>query len=181
MRIGVFAGSFNPVHNGHIHIVNYLLDNNYVDKVLILPTPNYWDKNDLIDINMRVEMLKLFEKDNIIIDDIHNKYKYTYQVLESLKLDYINDELYLIIGSDNLEKFHLWQHYDEILKNKLIVLSRGGIIKNDNLSLYEDNIIYINNFDYIDVSSTDIRNGKYNNVDPRIIDYIKNHNLYRNK
>ena len=115
MRLGVFVGSFNPVHNGHIHIINYLLDNNYLDKVLVLPTPNYWDKNDLIDIDKRVDMLKFFETDKIIIDNVHNNYPYTYQVLDSLKKDYPDDELNLIIGSDNLERFHLWKKYDEIL------------------------------------------------------------------
>ena len=180
MRIGVFAGSFNPVHNGHIHIINYLLNNNYVDKVLVLPTPNYWDKNNLIDTKLRVEMLKYFENDNVIIDDIHNKYEYTYQVMESLKKDYKEDELYLIIGSDNLEKFHLWQHYDEILNNKLIVLNRGKIIKNKQLKDYENNIIYIDEFNYIDVSSTDVRNGNFNNVDDRVVKYIKKKHLYDN-
>ena len=180
MRIGVFAGSFNPVHNGHIHIINYLLNNNYVDKVLVLPTPNYWDKNNLIDTKLRVEMLKYFENDNVIIDDIHNKYEYTYQVMESLKKDYKEDELYLIIGSDNLEKFHLWQHYDEILNNKLIVLNRGKIIKNKQLEDYENNIIYIDEFNYIDVSSTDVRNGNFNNVDERVVKYIKKKHLYDN-
>ena len=47
MRIGVFVGSFNPVHKGHIKVANYLLDNDYVDKVIMLPTPNYWHKNNL--------------------------------------------------------------------------------------------------------------------------------------
>ena len=38
MKLGIYVGSFNPVHNGHLKVINYLLDNNYVDKVLVLPT-----------------------------------------------------------------------------------------------------------------------------------------------
>ena len=181
MRIGVFGGSFNPVHNGHIHMVNYLLDNNYVDKVLLLPTPNYWNKNNIIDTKYRLDMLKLFENDRIKVDGIHNEYKYTYQVMDSLKKDYPNDELYFIIGSDNLEKFHLWPNYNEILtNNRLIVLNRNGIKKNIYLKRYEDNIIYVRDFDYINTSSTIVRKGNYNDVDKRVVDYIKKNHLYEN-
>ena len=62
MKIGVYVGSFNPPHKGHIKIVNHLI-NNYLDKVIIIPTGNYWDKFDLIDIQDRINMLKIFERD----------------------------------------------------------------------------------------------------------------------
>ena len=61
MKIGVYVGSFNPVHVGHIKIVNHLLVN-YLDKVIIVPTGNYWNKNNLVDINHRISMLKFYEK-----------------------------------------------------------------------------------------------------------------------
>ena len=86
MKLGIFVGSFNPVHEGHIKVANYLLDNNYVDKVLMLATPNYWDKQDLIDLKHRVNMLRFYETNNIVVDDIHNTYPYTYQVLRELKM-----------------------------------------------------------------------------------------------
>ena len=109
MKIALYVGSFNPVHNGHIKVMNYLIDNKIVDKVLVLPTPNYWNKQDLISVNDRINMLKFFETDKIIIDTIHNNYPYTYQVIDSIKKDYKNDDLYLVIGSDNLEKLYLWK------------------------------------------------------------------------
>ena len=131
MRIGVFVGSFNPVHEGHIKVANYLLEHDYVDKVLILPTPNYWDKQDLIPVRHRYRMLKFYETDKIIIDNKHNNYPYTYQVLRSLKKDY-KDDLYLIIGADNIERFNEWRNYEEIQENKIIVLNRNNI---DNVAL----------------------------------------------
>ena len=67
MKIGVYVGSFNPVHIGHIHIVNYLIDNNYLDKVIIIPTKGYWDKDNLIDLKHRINMLKYLENDFIMI------------------------------------------------------------------------------------------------------------------
>ena len=54
MKIGVYVGSFNPVHKGHIKIANYIVDNNLVDKLLIIPTQNYWGKNNLISLQDRI-------------------------------------------------------------------------------------------------------------------------------
>ena len=84
MKIGVYMGSFNPVHKGHIKIINRLLDN-VLDKVIVVPTLGYWDKNNLIDIDDRISMLKLYENDRVIIDDRNNDIKYTYQLMRKLK------------------------------------------------------------------------------------------------
>lgn len=179
MRIGLYVGSFNPVHNGHIKVINYLLDNNLVDKVLVLPTPNYWDKQDIIDVKHRINMLKFYERENVIIDDIHNGYPYTYQVIDSIKKDY-DDELYLVIGSDNLEKLYLWKNIDQILQNKIIVLRRGDTPIDEYLEKYDrSKFIIVDDFEFIDVCSTDIRNGIYNNIDDRVVEYINTNNLYR--
>ena len=179
MKLGLYVGSFNPVHNGHITVINYLLDNNLVDKVLVLPTPNYWDKQDIIDVKDRINMLKFFETENIIIDSIHNNYPYTYQVIDSIKKDY-DDELYLVIGSDNLEKLYLWKNIDKILENKIIVLKRGNDDIDKLLEKYpRDRFITCNDFEFLNVSSTEIREGNTNNVDPRVLKYIKTNNLYK--
>lgn len=181
MKLGLYVGSFNPVHNGHVRVINYLLDNNIVDKVLVLPTPNYWDKQDIIDVKDRINMLKFFETENIIIDSIHNNYPYTYQVIDSIKKDY-DDELYLVIGSDNLEKLYLWKNIDKILENKIIVLKRGNDDIDKLLEKYpRDRFIVCNDFEYLDVCSTDIRNGIYNNIDDKVVQYIKRNNLYGKK
>lgn len=178
-KIGVFVGSFNPVHEGHIKVVNYLLENNYVDKVLLLPTPNYWDKQDLIPVEDRLNMLRVYETDKIIVDDKHNDFPYTYQVLRSLKEDY-DDELYLIMGADNIENFYKWRNVDEILLNKIIVLNRNNININKYLKNYpKEQFIPVTDFPFINVSSTEIRNGKFKHIHPEVIKYIKEHNLYQ--
>ncbi len=181
MKLGLYVGSFNPVHNGHIKVINYLLNNNLVDKVIVLPTPNYWDKQDIINVKDRINMLKFFETDNIIIDSIHNNYPYTYQVIDSIKKDY-DDELYLVIGSDNLEKLYLWKNIDKILENKIIVLKRGNDDIDKLLEKYpKDRFIACNDFEFLDVSSTEIREGNTNNVDDKVVQYIKRNNLYGKK
>ena len=178
MKLGIYVGSFNPVHNGHLKVINYLLDNNLVDKVLVLATPNYWDKQDILDVKDRINMLKFFETDNIIIDSIHNNYPYTYQVIDSIKKDY-KDELYLIIGSDNLEKLYLWKNIDKILENKIIVFRRGNEDINKLLERYPiDKFIVVDDFDYLNICSTDIRNGSEKEIDSKVLQYIKKNNLY---
>ena len=180
MKIALYVGSFNPVHNGHIKVMNYLIDNKIVDKVLVLPTPNYWNKQDLISVNDRINMLKFFETDKIIIDTIHNNYPYTYQVIDSIKKDYKNDDLYLVIGSDNLEKLYLWKNIEKILENYVIVFQRGKTNINSYLEKYDKSkFIIIDNFQNIEVSSTEIRNGGKDNVDKKVLEYIRNNQLYK--
>ncbi len=181
MRLGVFCGSFNPVHKGHIKIVNYLINNNYLDKILIVPTLNYWDKQDLIDITHRINMLKNYENDKILIDKTHNHLIYTYELLEELKKIYKKDELFLIIGADNIINFDKWKNYKKILNYPIIIMNRNNI----NLDLYKNKylnnkFIIINDFPFIDISSSEIRdnlNNKY--LDKKVLDYIKKNNLYR--
>ena len=177
MRLGIYIGSFNPPHLGHKKVIDFLLEKNYVDNVLIVPTGNYWNKTDIIDINKRIEMLKFYENDKIKIDTTHNNYPYTYELLNALKKSYPKDELYLIIGSDNLEELHKWKNINEILKNKIIVLRRNNIMKNPDID--DANIIYVDNFDNIDISSTEIRKGNYKYLDSNIKDYIIKNNLYK--
>ena len=184
MRIGVFVGSFNPVHNGHIQVVNYLIEHNIVDKVIIVPTLSYWDKNNLADINDRVNMLKFFETENIIIEPKYNVNYYTYQVMNAIESDYPNDELMLIIGADNIVSFDKWMNYHDLLKRKVIVVNRDNIDISSYINRFEekDNFVVVQDFDYIDTSSTNIKNDLNNsNLDPRVYNYILEHNLYNNK
>ena len=181
MRLGIFIGSFNPVHEGHIKIVNYLIDNNYVDKVLIIPSINYWNKQNLIELKHRINMLKFFESKNIKVDDKHNNYQYTYQLLRALKEEY-NDELYLIIGADNAINLDKWEHIQELLTYKIIVLNRDNIdIKKYINKFNSNNFIVIPNFPFIDTSSTEIRQGNYTYLNNKVKQYILKHNLYKDK
>ena len=182
MKIGVYVGSFNPVHKGHIKIVNYLLDNNILDKIIIIPAGNYWNKQDLIDINRRISMLKEYENDKIIIDTKYNNLKYTYMVMSHIKKDYLDDTLYLVLGADNIINFDKWMNYKELLTYNLIILNRNNI----DIKYYLDklnkknNYIICNNLPNINISSSEIRTNIINKdykklsslLDKKIIDYI---------
>ena len=180
MKLGVYTGSFNPVHNGHIAVVNYLLDNNIVDKVLMVPTCAYWDKKDLVDVYDRIQMLNFFKTDNILIDDKHNNIPYTYLLMRELKEEY-NDNLYLIMGADNIINFDKWDNYQELLNYKIIIMNRNNIDINYYIQKYNtSNFIVLNDYPYIDISSTEIRNNlDNNNIDDKVLNYIKEHKLYR--
>lgn len=186
MKIGVYVGSFNPPHKGHIKIVNHLI-NKYLDKVIIIPTGNYWNKLDLVNIEDRINMLKFYENENVIIDNKNNNLEYTYQILNSLKLEYKEDELYLIIGADNIINFDKWMNYKEILTYNLIILNRNNINILEYLEKLnkKDKYVIVNDLSNIDLSSTMIRNKLNNNncdlsmyIDDCILNYIKENNLY---
>ena len=187
MKIGIYVGSFNPPHLGHIKIVNHLV-NNYLDKVIIIPTGNYWDKQDLINIKDRINMLKFFENENIMIDSLNNDVQYTYQLLDILSKEYKNDELYLILGADNIVNLNKWKNYEEILKYNLIVLNSSNIdvVKYLNNLNKINNYVVVNDLPNIDISSTMIRkkleekdyDTVLNLIDKRVFEYIKQNSLY---
>ena len=64
MKIGVFVGSFDPVHEGHKKVIDHLINNGYVNKVIVVPTLSYWDKNLSSSLEDRVNMLKFYENNN---------------------------------------------------------------------------------------------------------------------
>lgn len=187
MKVGVYIGSFNPIHKGHKQVVDHLLKNNYVDKIIIIPTGNYWDKNNLIDIEDRINMAKFYESSNIVVNDKLYEYEHTYQILNSLKSE--GDRLYLVIGSDNLPKFHLWENVDEILEYEVLVMPRGDLDISKYIEKFKNKnkFILVDKFKSIDTSSTLIRklikvhdiNKLKKLLDEDILNYILKNNLYK--
>lgn len=182
MRIGVYVGSFNPVHKGHKYVMDYLIKNNYVDKIIVIPTNNYWNKTNLIDIKHRINMLKYYENDRILINNYLNDKKYSYEILDIIKKENNEDDIYLIIGADNMPKFYLWKNVYSILKNKVIVLNRNDIdVKKYIAKVDQERFLILNNFDYLDISSSEIRKNvkEYKNyLDENVYNYIIKNKLY---
>lgn len=191
MKIGVFGGSFNPPHKIHQKIATYLIDNNYLDKVIFVPTGSNYKKPYLASEQDRYNMLKLVVG-SVPYFDISTyefgKLTHTYETLNHFKEYYKNDDIYFICGSDNLKEIKSWKQYQYILSNyKLIVIRRNGESITDILSelkYYQDNIIVIDDIKS-SLSSTSIRNEFKNNIksadslniDSKVLEYIKN-NLY---
>ncbi len=191
MKIGIFGGSFNPPHEIHKEIATYLVNNNYLDKVIFVPTGNNYNKPHLASEQDRYNMLKLMI-DNLSYLEVSNyefgKLTHTYETLDYFKSIYKNDEIYFICGSDNLKEIKTWKRYKYILTNyKLIVIKRNDEFLNDTLlelNEYKDNIIVISDIKS-NLSSTVIRDTvkmkKFellkDNIDSKVLEYIKN-NLY---
>lgn len=188
-KIGVYIGSFNPVHKSHKYLVNDMIDNHLVDKLIVIPTGDkYHLKSGLEKFVDRYNMLKLAIGNKAIISEIEKeKYHYTYENIMILKEQYKNDDLYLVIGADNLIELHTWKNYEYLLNNcYFIVYSRNGINVSDHINNSFTNyknkfIIRENNGE---LSSTYIRNKLSNNEEPndcldeKVLEYIKKHNLY---
>ena len=190
MRLGIYVGSFNPVHKGHEFIANYVVDNNYVDKVLMIPTESYWDKKGLVDLKHRLNMLKFCENENILVSDEYSSYEFTNEILTALAKKLEDTELYLIIGADNLLKFELWENIDEILKHKVLVLGRDDIDMEEQIKKFTEeqqtHFVLVKDFPEVDVSSTSVRNKLescnfdelHNELDEKVLQYILNNKLY---
>jgi len=190
MRIGIFGGCFNPPHKMHKKIALELLKNNYLDKIIYVPTGDSYNKKDLISFKLRLEMVKLMiqDNDNLLISEIGNKkdYEYTYQILDYFKKIYYSDDIYFICGSDNLKEFSTWKNYKYILKHyKVLIVKRNNDNINTILSSYYrylDKIIITNIKSEI-VSSTYLRNNiatknldKY--IDNKVYTYIGKNKIY---
>ena len=177
MKIGIFVGTFNPVHKGHIYLVNELLKQNYFDKIFVVPTLSYWNKINIVPLKHRIDMLKFYETDNIIIDTENNTKEYTYQIMDIYHDNYPNDIIKLIIGADNLEKFNKWKRYKHILDYGLVVIARDKI----NCKNYFKNVDIAVISEY-NISSTKVRNDIKNRdkyLDPKVLKYINDNNLYK--
>ena len=165
MNIGLYFGTFDPIHRGHINIVNFLIDNSLVEKVWFVVTPESPDKssNNLTDFIHRYEMVKIEVKNNnsLLASDVELKLEkpnYTINSLRYISSAFPNNNFSLIMGEDNLINFKKWKNYKEIMNNfKIYVYPRKTRLKRDIKLLISNNIEMIE-APLIDLSSTNIRN-----------------------
>ena len=180
MKVGIYGGSFNPPHKFHREIVEYLLKNKYLDKVIVEPAGDNYKKKDLAKFVDRIEMVKLAFQDIADISTIGNEgYDYTYEVMDYYKKQYPNDELYFICGEDNIKEIKTWRNAKYLTENyKFLVIGRNNL----NVE-YEPYIVKVDMKEN-DMSSTMIREKIKNNenvdniVDSKVRDFIYKNNLY---
>ena len=133
MRTGLFGGTFNPVHNGHIAAMKAFCEAAKLDRLIIMPTgtpPHKRFEREVSDAD-RLEMLKLAAGTLGEVSDYEMKKEgksYTVETLEYLKSVYPNDDFFLYMGSDMLLGFETcWKRTEDIMKMcSIVALSRTG-------------------------------------------------------
>ena len=192
MRIGILGGSFNPPHKMHFKMGLDLINKDYVDKIIYVPTGSkYKYKNNLIADNHRFKMLELMIKNDFRFEvsdyELKDYVVYTCDTLKYFKEKYPNDEIYFVCGADNLSYVDEWKNGIFLLENyKFLVIKRctddiDEILKR--FDKYKDNII-VSDVEPDSLSSTEIRNRIKNNedilelLDKEVYKYINKNNLY---
>ncbi|MCP9611930.1 nicotinate (nicotinamide) nucleotide adenylyltransferase [Coprobacter sp. LH1063] len=193
MKTGIFSGSFDPIHTGHLIIADYLCEYEELDEIWFIVSPHnpLKNSNELSDDIHRAEMVKraIVRNEKFKFSDIEfslPKPSYTINTLDFLKEKYPERDLYLIIGSDNWLVFDKWRDYQRIKKEYdiLIYPRPGHVIKKEDI--LQKNI-KLTQAPVIEISSTLIRNGikegKNMNyfVPESVYDYIVGNNLYCKK
>ena len=189
MKIGLLCGSFNPVHNGHMIIANYMAEFTDIEQVWMIVSPHNPLKpaGDLLNDYQRLKMVELaignFKKIKASnVEFALSKPSYTINTLNHLKEKFPQHTFVLIIGSDNLALFDKWKNHEEILEQyQLYVYPR---LNSEERKFYKDKNVKIINAPLIEISSTFIRTQIKNKKDIRyflpekVFDYIEDNHFY---
>jgi nicotinate-nucleotide adenylyltransferase len=181
-KVGFYGGTFDPFHFGHLNLIYHALESQLVDEVFVVP--NYKSPAKQIEpiasINERIEMCKLavgHHHQIKVLEIEKNASCYTIDSLNELKKKFPDLEFRLLIGSDQIQNFHLWKNYLNLIKEfSPIAFSRGKSI-----SIPKITHVPIANFE---ISSTDIRlrfkkKLPVDHLIPmKVLDYINHHHLY---
>ena len=192
MKIGLYFGTFNPIHIGHLIIANHMAEFSNLDQIWMVVTPHnpLKKKSTLLDDYHRLQMVHLATEDfpKIKPSDIEFKLlqpNFTVNTLVRLEEKYPNYEFSLIMGEDNLKSFHKWKNYEIILAHHEIYVYPRLSAEEDVLKLKNHPKIHFVAAPVVEISSTfirdNIKNGK--NVKPllsnKVWEYIDHNNFYK--
>ena len=190
VKIGLFFGSFNPVHNGHLIIANYICETTDLDRIWMVVSPQnpFKEKQSLLNEYDRLHLIKLAIEgnNNLRASDIEFKLpkpSYTIDTLTHLKEKHPEHEFSLIMGGDNLQSLHKWKNYELILKNHdIYVYKREGACENPFPDLA---CVHFLEVPLLDISATFIRENiqagrsmQYFLPD-KVWEYVRDYNLYK--
>ncbi len=202
MKIGLYFGTFNPIHIGHLIIANHVAEYSDVKQVWMVVTPHnpLKKKDTLLNDSVRLELVHLATEDypKIKPSDIEFKLpqpNYTVNTLAYLQEKYPKNEFSLIMGEDNLKSFHKWKNYEVILQNHDIYVYPRLDAKDHTTKIIPSKNNYLTFKNYpkihfiaapiVEISATFIRESIKNkkNVQPllpnKVWEYIDHNNLYR--
>jgi len=192
MKIGLYFGTFNPIHIGHLTIANHMAEYSDLDAIWMVVTPHnpFKKKSTLLDNNHRYEMVNIATEDYPKIKPSNIEFKlpqpnYTVNTLAHLKEKYPVYEFCLIMGEDNLKGLHKWKNYEVILAHHNVYvyprISEGTVEH----QFTDHPKIHRVNAPIMEISSTFIRNAikEKKNIKPllpeKVWSYIDVMNFYK--
>ncbi|MEO8240233.1 MAG: nicotinate (nicotinamide) nucleotide adenylyltransferase [Flavobacterium sp.] len=192
MKIGLYFGTYNPIHVGHLIIANHMAEFAGLDQVWMVVTPHnpLKKKATLLDDHHRLQMVYLATEGfpKIKPSDIEFKLiqpNYTVNTLVHLQEKYPNHEFSLIMGEDNLKTLHKWKNYEVLLDNHDIYVYPRISEEPENIALKSHPKVHIIDAPVVEISSTFIRNNIKNgkNIQPllpsKVWEYIDHNNFYK--
>lgn len=192
MKIGLYFGTFNPIHIGHLIIANHLAEYSDLDQIWMVVTPHnpLKNKQTLLDDYQRLQLVFLATEDYPKIKPSDVEFKllqpnYTVNTLAHLQDKYPQYEFSLIMGEDNLKSLHKWKNFEVILQNHEIYVYPRISIGEKNETFKSDHKIHLIDAPIVEISSTSIRENIKNkkNVRPllpeKVWEYIDKNNFYK--
>ena len=196
-RIGIYGGSFDPVHKGHLHLAETAMEKLSLDEIIFMPaniSPFKRDKADVTSGGDRYEMLRLAveDRENMSVSSYeleNSDVSYTVYTLRHLRELYPESQLVLLMGSDMLMSFEKWYCWQEIMEYaELGCISRnegdGDILTKQAVKLSEYGKVHVLWEDVLPMSSTEIRSSLKKNEDcscylpEKVVQYIVKRHLY---
>lgn len=197
-KYGIFGGSFNPIHYGHLMICEYIKEEMGLDKVIFIPTGNPPHKEIGVSAEDRYEMVKLAISPNpdFEISDIETtrvNLSYTVDTIRELKKIYKKEKLYFLIGLDSLFQLKTWKKIGDLSQEiEFVVALRPGYIDkeeiNNEIDFLRDNFgtrINLIKTPLYEISSTDLRERIYQGkslrylIPKKVLDYIEESGFYK--
>ena len=166
MKIGIYGGSFNPVHFGHVGLAKWVIEHTDLDELWLLVSPNNPLKpaGILAPEDERLKAVREAIKDIPCLKASDFEFSlprpsYTANTLRALQKAYPEHEFTLVIGEDNLAIFTQWREYEYILKNfRIFVYPRKSAISDQTSEIRNaENIVFLDSAPYFNISSTELR------------------------
>ncbi|MCK4561801.1 MAG: nicotinate-nucleotide adenylyltransferase [Flavobacteriaceae bacterium] len=192
MKIGLYFGTFNPIHVGHMIIANHLVEFSDLDEVWFVLTPHspFKNKNTLLADNHRYQMVRIATEDYPKLKPSNIEFglsqpNYTVNTLAHLYENYPKHHFSLIMGEDNLQSFHKWKNHEAIIENHDIYVYPRVYKKKIESKFHEHPKVHFINAPIVEISSTFIRKRikEQKNITPllpkSVWKYMDEMNFYR--
>lgn len=190
MKVGLFFGSFNPIHIGHMAIAQYMLEHTALEKIWFVVSPQnpFKTKETLLDQQHRLTIVRIAVENDPRMQASNIEFNlpipsYTVDTLTYLREAHPNEEFSLIMGQDNLVHFHKWKNHESILENHNIYVYPRPRCKPCDMETHEK--VQLTKAPLMDISAEFIRKSIREKKEvsyfltQKINDYIDEMNFYK--